>query len=299
MYSADVRKIAKRLYINHMSLRKVASIIGSSHSSIHRWLQYIPKTRKVQKTKLGDIKILDIMRLYIKTHPFCNVKDIQKIILDTFNLNVSNELVRLTINKTLLFTKKRSRYFSEPKNSNEKLKEFLEKREKFIQENRCFVSIDETSFGRNYLPAYGYAEKGKCLYIKRPYTRITTCSVVAAITQDKSIVFEKKDGSFDSISFCSFLQKLQYPAKTVIIMDNVAFHHSKIVKELIYKKGWEYLYTPPYSPVFNPIEGVFSIVKRHYSKCMDIVSSFNIVTNTHIKAFFKYSFNAISNIILV
>jgi transposase len=82
-------------------------------------------------------------------------------------------------------------------------------------------------------------------------------------------------------------------------MDNVAFHHSKIIKELIHKKGWEYLYTPPYSPVFNPIEGVFSIVKRHYSKCMDIVSSFNIVTNTHIKAFFKHSFNAISNIILV
>ena len=205
MYSADVRKIAKRLYINHMSLRKVASIIGSSHSSIHRWLQYIPKTRKIQKTKLGDIKILDIMRLYIKTHPFCNVKDIQKIILDTFNLNVSNELVRLTINKTLLITKKKARYFSEPKNSNEKLKEFLEKREKFIQENRCFVSIDETSFGRNYLPAYGYAEKGKCLYIKRPYTHIITCSVVAAITQDRSIVFEKKDGSFDSISFHSFL----------------------------------------------------------------------------------------------
>ena len=295
MYSADVRKIARRLYFNYTSLRKVAFLIGSSHSSIYRWLHYVPKSRKLQKTKLGDIKILDIMKLYIKTHPFCNVKDLQKIILNTFGLNVSNELVRLTINKTLLITKKKARYFSEPKNNEEKLKEFLDKREKFVKEDRIFISIDETSFGRNYLPRDGYSDKGKRLYVKRPYIHITTHSVVAAVCKDKPIIFKKKKGSFNSISFCDFLEDLQYPTKTVILMYNVAFHHSKKVIELIHKKGWEYLYTPPYSPVFNPIEGVFSIVKRHYAKYMDIISSFGIVTNNHIKAFFKYSFNAINS----
>ena len=83
------------------------------------------------------------MSLYIKTHPFCNAKTLQKVILDTFNIKVSNELVRLTIHKTLLFTKKKARYYSEPKNSKEKLQEFLDKRKGFIQENRTFVSIDE------------------------------------------------------------------------------------------------------------------------------------------------------------
>src|SRR6185436_684730 len=191
------------------------------------------------------------MSLYIKTHPFCNAKTLQKVILDTFNIKVSNELVRLTIHKILLFTKKKARYYSEPKNSKEKLQEFLDKRKGFIQENRTFVSIDETSFGRNYLPSDGYSKKGKRLYIKRPYTHITTCSVLAAVSLDKSIIFKKKEGSFDTISFCDFLQKLQYPPKTVIIMDNVSFHHSNMVKELINKKGWDYLYTPPYSPIFS------------------------------------------------
>jgi len=292
MYSIDVRKIATRLYSTCKSLRKVSSIIGSSHSSIHRWLNHTPVQRKIRERKLGNLKVLDVMKLYIKTHPFCSVKDLQNILLETFNLKVSNELVRLTISKTLLFTKKKARYFSEPKNDKEKLKEFLEKREKFVQENRVFVSIDETSFGRNYLPTIGYAKKGKRLYIKRPYIRITTCSVLAAITQDNPVIFKKKEGSFETVSFCEFLRILTYPEKTVILMDNVSFHHAKQVKELIKEKGWDYLYTPPYSPVFNPIEGVFSIVKRYYSKYMNIMDSFKSVTNTHIKSFFKHSFNS-------
>jgi len=222
MYSADVRIIALRLYSEYVSLRKVASIICSSHSSIYRWLNYVPEQRKKQEKKLENLQILDMMRLYIKTHPFCTVKDLKTILVETFNLRISNELVRLTISKSLSYTKKRARYFSEPKNDKEKLEEFLEKRERFIKENRVFVSIDETSFGRNYLPTIGYSERGKRLYIKRPYVRITTCSVLAAITQDNPVVFTKKEGSFETISFCKFLRTLTYPEKTVILMKSGA-----------------------------------------------------------------------------
>jgi len=222
MYSADVRKIATRLYFNYVSLRKVASIIGSSHSSIYRWLNYVPRQRKNRERKLGNPEVLDTMKLYIKTHPFCSVKDLRSVLFETFKIKVSNELVRLTINKTLYYTKKRARYFSEPKNDQEKLKEFLERRERFVQENRIFVSIDETSFGRNYLPSIGYSEKGRRLYAKRPFVRITTCSVLAAVSKENPIIFKKKQGSFETLSFCEFLKSLTYPAKTVILMKSVA-----------------------------------------------------------------------------
>ena len=170
---------------------------------------------------------------------------------------------------------------------------FLETRDKYIKENRNFISIDETSFGRNYSPSYGYSRKGERIYIKRPYNRITTQSVVAAISSEK-INYYKKEGSFNSDNFCYFLETLKYPSKSVLIMDNVSFHHSQKVKEVIKNKEWDILYIPPYSPIFNPIEGIFSIVKRIYKKCMIIDKSFNSVTNEHIKSFFKYSMNAIS-----
>ncbi len=51
------------------------------------------------------------------------------------------------------------------------------------------------------------------------------------------------------------------PAGTVLLLDNVSFHHSKVVKEYAISQGLVLLYVPPYSPWFNSVEGVFSIAK--------------------------------------
>ena len=45
-------------------------------------------------------------------------------------------------------------------------------------------------------------------------------------------------------------------------MDNVSFHKSKIIKETL--KDFNVIYTPPYSPQFNPIEFIYSIIKRNF-----------------------------------
>jgi len=49
------------------------------------------------------------------------------------------------------------------------------------------------------------------------------------------------------------------------------------------------LYVPPYSPWFNPVEGVFSIVKRNYYSTRDIQQSFQCVKDIHIRSFFHRS----------
>jgi transposase len=198
------------------------------------------------------------------------------------------------VSKKNNFTKKRARYFSQPKNDEIKLKEFLEKRDQYLKENRIFISIDETSFGRNYVPAIGYSKKGTRLYVKRPFTRITTQSVVSAVSIGNPILYSKKEGSFNSDSFSEFISSLSFPEKSVLLMDNVSFHHSYKVKEVALKNKWDVLFVPPYSPIFNPIEGVFSIVKRHFQKFLIIDDAFKSVTLDNIKSFFKYSFNATS-----
>lgn len=77
-------------------------------------------------------------------------------------------------------------------------------------------------------------------------------------------------------------------------MDNVRFHHSHKVKHLAAARNWDILYVPPYSPIFNPIEGVFSIVKRHYQRNLNINDAFLAVNAKHIEGFFRYSFTATS-----
>jgi transposase len=245
----------------------------------------------MSQKKLDKPEILNAIELFIKTHPFAIVKDVQKLIVKEFNISPSYELCRLLLKK-LNFSRKRARYFSVSKNAEQKLNEFLTKREQFVNQNRLFVSIDETSFGRNYLPASGYSKRGKRLNIKRPFCSVKTSSVVSAVCIGQKLQFFKKFGSFNTDSFLDFLCGLDYPENTVILMDNVSFHHSKKVIEFLEFRNWDVLFTPPYSPIFNPIEGVFSIVKRHYQKFLHIENAFKSVTDNHIRGFFRGSFKA-------
>ena len=59
--------------------------------------------------------------------------------------------------------------------------------------------------------------------------------------------------------------RLQIPADAIIVLDNVRFHHSAIVIEMLELRGFEHKFLPPYSPFFNGIECMFSEWK-HYVK---------------------------------
>jgi len=68
-----------------------------------------------------------------------------------------------------------------------------------------------------------------------------------------------------------------------------------MVKEYITEKGWVSLYTPPYSPWFNPIENIFGIIKNQYRKNKNISASFLYVNNTHIIKTINSTVNKILN----
>ena len=294
MYSKDVQNIAIRLYSSSIpSLRKVAVLLNTSHSTISRWVNglHINTVPKVRTTKLDGRNIIDALNLYITMNPFASIKDIQQMISTTFKINVSKELIRLTIVRNN-FTRKRARYHNEAAHDSEKLKDFLEKRKEYVNERRIFLSIDETSFGRNYQPAIGYAKKGSRLHVKRPKSHMTTYSVIAAAGVSRPLHYSIHKDSVNAEVFSKYLSTIEAPPKTVLLMDNVSFHHSYRVREVASSRGWDILFVPPYSPVFNPIEGVFSITKRQYQQTVSIDNSFSVVTSDHVASFFKHSFAA-------
>jgi len=57
-------------------------------------------------------------------------------------------------------------------------------------------------------------------------------------------------------------------------MDNISFHHSKEVKELAELSNKKIIFSPPYSPQFNPIELLFSVMKKKYREFVRNESSF-------------------------
>ena len=57
----------------------------------------------------------------------------------------------------------------------------------------------------------------------------------------------------------------------IVVMDNLAAHHSAVVAEAIEKAGATVLFTPPYHPEFNPIE-------KTWAKLKDILRRWNTLT---------------------
>ena len=188
-------------------------------------------------------------------------------------------------------TRKKARFFGSPKNLQEKTDSFLIQRTKYINEEKVWFSLDETSFGRNGKQMMGYAPKGHQLRIKRNQPSMKTISSLVIASQNG--IFKQKEyvGSYNTELFMSFLNELNLPNNSVILLDNVSFHHSKQVKEWASRNNICLLFTPPYSPWYNPIEGVFSIVKRSFYKHGDIEEAFATVQNQHCSAFFNKSFS--------
>jgi transposase len=258
--------------------------------TISRWLKN--QERKIYTTNriLKSNLIVETLRAIIKNNPIVSLYTMTEIVKKTLNFSVSKELVRSIIKK-LGFTKKKARFFGVPKKLQEKTEEFLTKRDHFLKDNRLVVSLDETSFGRNCKNVIGYSQKGVQLRMPLSKCRVTTVSSLTVVSSTEIIQHEEINGSYNTKKFELFLENLSLPKHTVILLDNVSFHRSASVRPLCRKKDFELLFVPPYSPWYNPIEGVFSIIKRHYYKTRDIQGSFHVVTKEHCQAFFRQSYN--------
>lgn len=289
MYPLDRRKLAIHVYSLFNSLRKTALIIQVSHSTVGRWIKNPErvKYKRCQVTKSN--LIVDTIRSAFKSNPFISVRALCTIIKDVNFIDVSRELVRTAIFK-MGWSNKKARFFSSPKNLDSKTNEFLRMRSVYESEGRCFYSLDETSFGRHGKEARGYAPKGQLLRVQRDTPRRTTVSSMVLASNTGIIKHKEIIGSFNKIYFSQFLQELDLPEGSVILLDNVAFHHSKEAAEIAREKGFKFLFVPPYSPWFNPIEGIFSVIKRHFYKYGNILNAFKTITKAHCCAFFKQSF---------
>ena len=54
--------------------------------------------------------------------------------------------------------------------------------------------------------------------------------------------------------------RLRIPADAIIVLDNVRFHHSALVIEMLELRGFEYKFLPPYSPFLYPVRTMYILL---------------------------------------
>jgi hypothetical protein len=110
----------------------------------------------------------------------------------------------------------------------------------------------------------GYAMRGKRLHVPLHARRHDKYTLLLAVSNARIVGYELLCGSANGQVYAKFVSQLDLDSQhTHLLMDNVAFHKSKVVRDALAAKQLIALYTPPYSPEYNPIEMAFSVFKTY------------------------------------
>ena len=130
------------------------------------------------------------------------------------------------------------------------------------------VFLDESGAKTNMTRLDGRSAKGTRCNDHTPNGHWKTMTMLSAIRgegviEDATVVC---DGAMDGGTFLAYVEDCLVPSLQcgdVVVMDNLAAHKVKGVREAIEAAGCDLWYLPPYSPDYNPIEKVWSKVKTY------------------------------------
>ena len=233
MYPVDIRKLILNLYIKIKSLRKLEVLVGISRSTISRWNIYLfPAVRNNKINSLSPV-IIDVVWLIYKINPFFTITDIQNHLKNACGISCSQSLIKTVVHKQMYLTYKKPKFINCPNEQNIKIKTdlFINNFKKYFKHDSVIVSFDEIGFSSKVKPIASWSLKGIRNYIKikTPLKDRSNTSVCSYITNKGEIKYNIENKAFNKISFLDFLKSINLPIDTIILLDNVSFHHSKCV----------------------------------------------------------------------
>jgi transposase len=138
--------------------------------------------------------------------------------------------------------------------------------------------VDETGIDTCIYREYGWSERGTPLMGIVSGHKFQRTGIVAAQMGKSILAPLVYDGAMDSRLFETWFENCLLPAlpeKAVIVMDNASFHRKSKLFDITEKARHLLIFLPPYSPELNPIENLWSWLKRHLRKILPLHLSFH------------------------
>lgn len=267
-----VRNTAVRMYKEHIrSIRRVALYTNTSKSSVQRWVATHPATRLTSqhpsRKRITD-DMGQMLRTELERDPFLTMQQVTHKLREAFRTTLSESCVRGYVRRQLKFTRKRT-YARAPDTD-----KIISARREFVTHLNAngitaddIISVDETCFYLHMRPKTGYAARGRRLLTNIHHRRHCKVTMLLAISSQGILHWQVLEGSANSHTFAEFVSSIPpLPHHTHLLMDNVSFHKCSRVIEAIRAAGLTPLFTPPYTPEWNPVEYAFSVIKRAYRR---------------------------------
>lgn len=263
-YSTDLRIKCVNAYRRLGSLRKVASVVDVSKSSIQRWIHSLVPVKRARAMRKVSLAAQRLIAELLEERGACMRRaDLVHEIRSRLNLALSASCIGTCI---------RREGFSWKKCTQDVTKVGLDQRRKEFALSFAnlrpseVVSIDETYIRFDMKPTYGYSKRGRrCLSLRRPDWK-SHLTLLLAVSNEQVLGYQVLKGACDRSTFCRFVASLDAQGRKHLLMDNASIHKGACVQRAADQAGLTTLYLPPYSPMFQPVENVFSAFKAAYRR---------------------------------
>ena len=124
------------------------------------------------------------------------------------------------------------------------------------------VMVDEMMVTKSTLPTHDWTRPNTNHELDLSQIDTRAIAVVGAVSRERGVelimTFRK---SVDMVKFRTFLEELRRLNPfddMMLVLDNLQVHKSEEMKMRMDELGFEYAWTPPYSPQYNGIEEVWA-----------------------------------------
>jgi len=273
-------------------LHKIKKYINKKHNTLFntKTIGYILKVNNLNliNNKINKDVINFILDI-VKKNNVIRAKDIIILIKEKFNKNISDSSV-YNVLKNNKITYKKVKLITNPYSKEEEKERLLNIKSTLdILNIDNIISYDEISVTTNEYPLYGWSKSGEECNLKNKLSSIKgkRYTVGLAISNKKIVsykIVEKGLKKNDFIDLITDITNKDIENKYTYFMDNATIHHSKEFKKLSKEKHLHVLYNAPYNSDKNPVEYVFSSLRKFIQR--SIINSVEEI-NSAIKKFIK------------
>ena len=298
MYSIDIIKSAILLYfklnkdgiVGNKRINYIKTAFNIHINTLYNWINkyYNKQTNlfdfhtyktdfKYNNTKV-TYQIENFIINSIDSNNNFNIKKIKYNIKNKFNILLSKATIYFVLHKHN-YTYKKLIVKNIPYDDTQiKLFKTELKKKIFNINYNNLISYDEISIYLNSKPYKGWSIKGKECFIKTKNKTIFNkrYTIGMSIDYNSNIDFTITDGALKSFKFNKFMNKI-CKKNNFIFLDNASIHKNFQFKNDIINNKWNIIYNIPYHSHLNPIEYVFSLLRKQLLNYNII--SFNDIIN--------------------
>lgn len=127
------------------------------------------------------------------------------------------------------------------------------------------IFIDESGANLGMSNDYARAEGGERAVAQKPFDSGSKFSIIGAIALTGIVAMMYIESAINCTIFKGYIMQFLIPKLRrgqYVVFDNVSFHKSQEIVDLIESTGARVVFLPPYSPDLSPIEKLWSKMKE-------------------------------------